>query len=201
MLMAAALAKLLCENWKGPQINKEDIITTMLIHDIGNIAKMDFNTYEVLPEEKKDMAYWQGVQKEFIKKYGADDHIATFNIASELGLKPRILWLVINKIFIHNEMIAASDDYELKICAYSDQRTGPNGIMPLKDRFDELRRRYGNKPGASINHPRVKYLIESAFEIERQILKFVSLRSFYNLNQKIPSIMDELSRYVIYVSK
>jgi hypothetical protein len=200
MLMATAMAKLLCENWRGPSVNRDDIITTMLIHDIGNIAKMDFSNYKVLPDENKGITYWQGIQQEFIKKYGADDHVATFNIASELGLKPRILWLVINKIFVHNEMIAASDDYELKICAYSDQRTGPYGIVSLKERFDELRRRYGNRAGASINHPRAKHLIESAFEIEKQVLQFTSLSKNSDIiNQKIPGIISELSRYMIRI--
>jgi len=195
MLMATSMAKLICEKWRGPPINPEDIITTMLIHDIGNIAKMDFSSLEKLPEDEKDLSYWQLVQQEFIKKYGADDHIATFNIASELRLKPRILWLVINKIFVHNEMIAASDDFDLKICAYSDQKTGPDGIVSLKVRFDELKKRYGTKTSASINHPRSEYLIKSSFEIEKQVLQFASIGSDDLVNQKISSMTQSLLRY------
>ena len=159
MLRTAAIAKLICENWKGPSINQKDIITTMLVHDIGNIAKMDFSTIDSVPEEKKDINYWQKIKQEFIMKYGSDDHIATFNVVSELKVKSRILWMVINKIFVHNEMIANSSDYELKICAYSDQIAGPHGVVPLNERFDELRKRYGNKPNASINHPRINLSI------------------------------------------
>lgn len=197
MLMATAMAKLLCENWKGPSINQEDIVTTMLIHDIGNIAKMDFSNYDYLPEENRDINYWKGVQKDFIRKYGTDDHIATFNIASELKLRPRILWLVINKIFVHNEMIAASRDYNLKICAYSDQRTGPNGIVSLKERFDELKTRYGTKAAASINHPRAKYLIESAFEIEKQVLSFTSIGLTDVIEGRIFDVIPDLSEFII----
>ena len=197
MLRATAIAKLLCENWIGPTISQEDIITTMLIHDMGNIAKMDFSSYDLLPEENKDIIYWQNIKQDFIKKYGADDHIATFNIASELGLKPRILWLVINKIFLHNEMITSYNDYELKICAYSDQCAGPYGIVSLKDRFDELMKRYGDKPNASINHPRSKYLIESAYEIERQILKHTSFGPSAIVNKKISDLMHDLIGYRI----
>lgn len=197
MLRATAIAKLLCENWRGPSISQKDIITTMLIHDMGNIAKMDFSSYEVLPEENKDIAYWQSVKQEFIRKYGADDHVATFNIASELGLESRILWIVINKIFVNNEMIVTSSNYELKICAYSDQRAGPNGIVSLKDRFDELRKRYGDKANASINHPRSKYLIESAFEIEKQILEFISIGPSDIVNQTISDTMYDLLGHMI----
>ncbi|MEM3458979.1 MAG: hypothetical protein QXN36_00100 [Candidatus Bathyarchaeia archaeon] len=200
MLTATAMAKILCENWIGPSVNMDDIITTMLIHDIGNIAKMDFSAQNTLPEENKNINFWQNVQQEFIRKYGADDHIATFNVASELGLKPRILWLVINKIFVHNELIAASSDYELKICAYSDQRTGPQGIVPLRDRFKELKIRYRNRPNASINHPRIKYLIESAYKIEKQVLKFTSLRSSSITKNMVADKMKEVIEYAIRVN-
>lgn len=197
MLRASAIAKLLCENWKGPSINQDNITAAMLIHDMGNIAKMDFNSGETLSGDMKIANTWQDIKQNFINKYGADDHIATFNIASEIGLKSQILWLVINKIFVHNEMIAASNNYELKICAYSDQRAGPSGIVSLKERFDELRSRYGKRANASINHPRIKHLIESAFEIEKQVLKFTSIESPDIANQRISGIMRDLLKYVI----
>ena len=197
MLRAAAFAELLSENWRGTPINLQDIMTTMLIHDIGNIAKMDFTNYNDSNEEKDSRVYWETIKKKFIRKYGADDHIATFNIASELELNPRILWLVINKIFVHNEMIANLNDYDLKICAYSDQRTGPNGIVSLKDRFEELKKRYGKKPNASINHPRSGYLIESALKIEKQILKNTSIGSADILNEKISERKNNLLKYEI----
>jgi hypothetical protein len=195
MLMASSLAKLICEKWRGHSVNVSDILTTMLIHDIGNIAKMDFSSLEKLPEENKDLGHWQSVQQAFIKKYGADDHIATFNIASELSLSTRIRWLVINKIFVHNEMIAASDDFDLKICAYADQKTGPDGIVSLEDRFAELRGRYGSKPGASINHPRIEYLIRSSFEIEKQVLHFVSMESDESVNNRVRMMTESLYDY------
>lgn len=197
MLRTTSIARLLCEKWTGPTISQKDIITTMLIHDIGNITKIDFSNYEVLTKKNKDITYWRRMKQNFIRKYGTDDHIATFNISSELRLKPRILWLVINKIFIHNEMIAASTDYELKICAYSDQCTGPYGIVSLKDRFDELRERYGTKASASINHPRSKCLVEAAFEIEKQVLEFTSIGPLDIVNQTVSNTMSNLLGYMI----
>lgn len=200
MLRSAALAQLICEHWDGPPIHKEVITTTMLIHDIGNIAKMDFGQGAEPIDEYGDANYWRRIQIEFIRKYGADDHIATFNVATELGLGRRILWLVINKIFIHNEMISASNDYELKICAYSDQHIGPRGVVSLEERFSELRRRYGSKTNASINHPRIEYLIESAFEIERQVMEFTSLESTQITELAIGAILENLPEYEMKTS-
>jgi hypothetical protein len=94
-------------------------------------------------------------------------------------------------------MIAASDDFDLKICAYADQKTGPDGIVSLKDRFTELRERYGNKSGASINHPRIEYLIRSSFEIERQILHFASIESAESVNSRVRMMTESLADYGI----
>jgi len=197
MLRSAALAQLICEHWNGPPIDKEVIATTMLIHDIGNIAKMDFGRDGEPADEYGNTDYWRKIQEGFIKKYGVDDHIATFNVASDLGLSTRVLWLVINKIFIHNEMISASNDYELKICAYSDQHIGPCGVVSLEERFSELRRRYGSRTNASINHPRIEYLIGSAFEIERQVLESTSLESAQITDSAIATMLGDLSEYEI----
>ncbi len=197
MLKSAALAQLICKHWNGPSIDREVITSTMFIHDIGNIAKMDFGQAAETADEHGDVDYWREIQREFIEKYGADDHIATFNVATELGLDRRILWLVINKIFIHNEMISASNDYELKICAYADQHIGPRGVVSLEERFSELRRRYGSRLKASINHPRIEHLIDSAFAIERQVIESSSLESAQITDSAIAATLEGLSEYEI----
>jgi hypothetical protein len=197
MLRSAALTYLLCQKWEGPSINKQQILIVMLIHDMGNFAKIDYSKEEFLPSGDKDIYYWQKKKQDFINNYGADDHVATFNIASELGFDSSILWVVLNKIFINNEMIANSDNYELKICAYADQRVGPEGIVSLKDRFDELKERYGSKSNASINHPRSEYLIKAAFDIEDQVLSYTSIESSDTLNKKISSMIEKFLQYKI----
>lgn len=199
MLRAAALSSIMCNNWKGPQIDRERIITVMLLHDMGNIVKMNLTKKEYLPPENQDINYWKDLQNKYIMRYGTDDHIVTYNILFELGLEKDYLWLVLNKIFINNEMIANSDNYELIICAYADQRTGPQGIVTLQERFEELRRRYGNNPQASINHPRVQYLIDAAYKIEAQILQYTTINISKITNSEILLEMESLSKYKVKV--
>ncbi len=199
MLMAAALSNIICNSWKGQQINRERIVTVMLLHDMGNVVKMNLTKKEYLPPENQDISYWRALQNKYIVRYGTDDHIVTYNILAELGLDKDYLWLVLNKIFINNEMIANSNNYELKICAYADQRAGPNGIVTLQERFDELRRRYGNNPQASINHPRAQYLINAAYEIESQILQYTSVDLSQLTNKEISLEMENLSKYRVKV--
>jgi hypothetical protein len=171
----------------------------MLLHDMGNVVKMNLTKKEYLPPENQDISYWEDLQNKYIARYGTDDHIVTYNILAELGLDKDYLWLVLNKIFINNEMIANSNNYELKICAYADQRTGPNGIVTLQERFDELRRRYGNNPQASINHPRAQYLISAAYNIERQILQYTSVDLFQITDREISLEMENLNKYRVKV--
>lgn len=47
MHRTAAVAEIICDNWKGPQINKDTVVAVSLIHDLGNIAKMNFAVDEL----------------------------------------------------------------------------------------------------------------------------------------------------------
>ena len=199
MLRASAVSKIITDNWRGSEINQKRIITVMLLHDMGNVVKIKVDNSKDLLINNKDSSFWKNLQRKYIKKYGTDDHIITYNILSELGLNKEYLWLVINKIFINNEMIAASKNFELKICAYSDQVSGPTGILLLQERFDELRERYGNNPLASINHPRIEYLISSAFKIENQIDNKTSVELKKITNKQLNKEFEELKDYIISV--
>ena len=178
MFRSAACAEFICDHWKGPKINKNDILAVLLIHDIGNIVKMDFNDEQnlmIMEEEAKNIEFWKERQRLVISKYGNDDHIVTSKIADELCINNRLKFLLENKIFIKNEFILNTGDWDIKICAYSDQRIGPFGIMLLKDRFNEAKARYANKKNTSMTHPKVDIFIECAYKIENQILENTSL--------------------------
>ena len=55
-----------------------------------------------------------------------------------------------------NEEIMNSDSFEIKICAYCDERVSPHGVESIKDRLEDAKRRYkgttsvwGNKEKAN----------------------------------------------------
>lgn len=175
MLRTAGVAKLIMENWKGPELNQDDVMTTMLVHDLGNIAKMDVENKEF--------------KKNFIQRYGNDDHIATYNIVKEIGLKSRVLGLILNHIFPNNERTADVEDYELKICTYSDQRVAPFGVVSLDERFEDLKERY---PGAEDRYPRTEQLIEAAHQIEEQVLERTTLQASDITEKKVSGYFDNL---------
>ena len=45
-----------------------------------------------------------------------------------------------------NEETLNSNSYERKICAYCDQRVAPDGVVGIKERLEDAKVRYKNKP-------------------------------------------------------
>ncbi len=178
MLRAAAVGNLICDQWKGPKINPEDIVAVLLIHDFGNIVKMDLGSevgLKLIGEEAKRVRYWKRVKQEVIQKYGKDDYLVSEKIAEELEVSERLKSILKNKVFNNNEFSVKSDDYDIKIAAYADQRIGPFGVLSLQERFRELRERYASRENENVNNPKIELFIECAFEIEQQIFRNTTL--------------------------
>src|SRR5438045_2401455 len=88
-LRAASVGAYIADHWNiKQQIDKDGIIQTLLLHDMGNIIKFDFDDSELNPSDEKE--YWKAVQKEFVEKYGHDEHIATNMIAKEIGVTAKV---------------------------------------------------------------------------------------------------------------
>jgi 5'-deoxynucleotidase YfbR-like HD superfamily hydrolase len=146
MLRVASVAYIVCESFQE-KVDKDNIITACLLHDMGNILKFNMDLFPDFfqPEGKE---FWQKVKKEYENKYGSDEHIATMKIVEELQLGNRILELVDSFQFSLADKNAKVEDYGRKICVYADMRVEPRGIVSMEHRFEEGRKRfYLNKPG------------------------------------------------------
>jgi len=178
MLRATSVAQLICDHWIGPAINKENIILSVLLHDIGNIVKMDLKNkvgIDLLGKEKKRLDYWKKVKQEVIKKYGTDEHVVSEAIVKETGASKRILEIMENHVFKSNNAIIKSNDWDTKIVAYADQRTGPRGILSLQDRFQDIRERYGKRLFI-LAGPNPELLFDCGVEIEKQVITKTTLK-------------------------
>lgn len=180
MFRAATIAEMVCDNWQGPEICREDIIATNLIHDLGNIVKMDFKTRAglklIVKKDLEKIKYWQRIQQETIKKYGSIDHVVTEKMAVEIGLNKRQEFLLANKEFRKNKFIYESDDFDLKICAYGDQRSGPFGVLTVQQRKNDWQKRYKNREKIKKITGDSNLLFAYTKKIEKQIFKHVSIR-------------------------
>jgi hypothetical protein len=162
MLRVAGVATIILDHWQGSSVDRGSLIRVLLLHDIGNVVKMDDPGVAA-------------VRLRYEQRYGADDHQVSLDIGREIGLSDAELDLMSRKVFLRNDQTRDGPDCAAKIGAYADQRVAPSGVLPLLERLAEGVARYRDKPGSSMNNPRTPALIEAAAEIEAQIQRWTSI--------------------------
>lgn len=139
-LRVAACAWQICDSL-DIEVDKQSVVTACLLHDMGNIIKFDLNYF---PEFNKPegVDYWKEVQKDFIDRYGNNEHHATIKIASELGFRDNVVKLIDAIDHKHVEENKHLMTLEEKISVYVDNRVNPHKIVSIHDRGEEARLRY-----------------------------------------------------------
>lgn len=197
MLRVAAVASLICDNFTE-FVDKEKIVTTCLLHDMGNIIK--FKT-GVIPEffEPEGVEYWQKVKENYIAKYGSNEHEANIKIMQELGMPEDMVFIVDQNRFglicKHKE----SSDMKVKIVHYSDGRVDPHGVVSYEERMEEGKRRYsGHKASiGGVTEEKRLELVACGKEIEKQIFAKCRIKPEDITNETVVPIVSELRNFVI----
>jgi HD superfamily phosphodiesterase len=88
----AAVAFQICDSL-DIKIDKESILKTCLLHDMGNIIKFNLSYF---PEwnNPEGIEYWQKIKDDYITKYGNNEHHATIKITKDIGVDSYILELI-----------------------------------------------------------------------------------------------------------
>jgi len=198
-LRVAAVACIICEH-ATVSVDKDSIIKACLIHDMANIVKFILGSIPGSVEDK-GLEYWQNVQKEYISKYGNDEHTATFTIAQELGMDNNVCELI-NSIGFHTaKENLESEDFNRKICAYADMRVTPYGVDTLLNRLQNLKERYhGRNKTSNLDLGYEKDSLEEniiARELFENSLKKIEIQIFKNCNLNPEDIMDEVVKSVV----
>ena len=190
MLRVAACSNLIIDNWNGPKIDKESIIRVCLLHDMGNMVK--------IPEDfSKDQEFLK-IRKKYFDKYGTNDHEINLEIGKQEGLTEQELTILDGKRSRKNEETLKSNSYERKICAYCDQRVAPDGVVSIKERLEDAKVRYKNKPlSVWSNEEKANHLIECSLGIEKQIMKYCKLKPEDINDFSIKEYIEQLKVYDI----
>lgn len=189
MLRVAACGNLILDNWIGDKIDKDSLIRILLLHDMGNIVK-------ITPDQNSNPIFL-AFREEWIRKYGNDDHVITEEICRIEGLTEEEIKIMNDKIFMKNDRTAKSNSYITKIASYCDQRVAPNGVSSLQERMEEGKIRYQNRPGTSFNNPRTDEMINSAIQIENQIMKYCKLEKNQINDETIEEYITKLREFNI----
>jgi len=186
MLSVSSVAFSIADKFNS-SLKKEDIIKACLLHDMGNIIKFDLSN-NLFNLSEKDLNHLRKVKKEFEDKYGFDDHEATYTIVSEIGVSENILKLIKSFGFSNSCNIAEGNNFEKKICGYSDMRVVPYGVVSLQKRLSDIRVRYESK--YSINEFNMgKTCLE---RIEKQIFEQINIKPSDITDESIKKIVEEL---------
>ena len=189
MLRVAACCKLIIDNLDDIKINKDTIIRVSLLHDMGNIAKIKDN-----PDNDLEFI---NIRNKYIDKFGSDDHLISIEIGKEVGLTNYELEIMKEKESKRNEEIMKSNSFDVKICAYSDERVSPNGVESIKDRLEDAKERYKGTNSIWGTEEKANHLIECALEIEKQIMKYCKIKPEDINDKNIEKYIEELKEYEI----
>lgn len=142
MFRVAALGSLICDRLVSQQVDKDLIVKTLLLHDMGNILKFDFERLDLFEEsDKKNVETYKQAQQDFRLKYGSDPDDATLAIIEELTDDERVGILCEEAHWLNLEKFIDTNRWDAKICTYCDMRTGPFGLLSLPERIKDLKHR------------------------------------------------------------
>lgn len=190
MLRVAACSNLIIANWSGLEIDKEAIIRVSLLHDMGNMVK--------IPESFSKDGNFIKTRKKYFEKYGTNDHEINLEIGKAEGLSNKEIEILDGKRSRKNEETLNSNSYERKICAYCDQRVAPNGVVGIKERLEDAKVRYKDKPlSVWSNEEKANHLIECSLGIEKQIMQYCSINPEDINDQTIKIYIEKLKEYNI----
>lgn len=190
MLRVAACSSLIIDNWTGVEIDNKAIIRVCLLHDMGNIVK--------IPEDFSKEQEFLKIRKKYFDKYGTNDHEINLEIGKQEGLTEQELTILDGKRSRKNEETLKSNSYERKICAYCDQRVAPDGVVSIKERLEDAKVRYKNKPlSVWSNEEKANHLIECSLGIEKQIMQYCKLKPEDINDFSIKEYIEKLKTYNI----
>jgi hypothetical protein len=192
MLRVAGVAKILLEHATEP-VETENIIQTCLLHDMGNILKFDLLKF---PDflEPQGLEYWQKVKDDFARKYGPDEHQASLQIVKEIGVSERVIELIDSISFLKTKSNLESKDLTKMICAYSDDRVDPRGVVSLEGRIIDLEKRYGPRYPSEEDKERRRIFATQARLVEQYIFEHSTTLPEEIGDQSVEKYFDQLKK-------
>jgi hypothetical protein len=194
MLRVGSVASLICESFFEP-LQYAEVQAATLLHDMGNILKFNLSLF---PDflEPEGLDYWQGIKTEFEQKYGKDEHQATLEIARELNMNSRVIELIDSISFSLAQSNAQSNDFEKKICAYSDLRVTPFGVVSLAERLEEGRKRWKlNKGSDPYNQDLFDQMSPFLPQIEQQIFAHTPITADQITDEAVNDTINKLKEF------
>lgn len=190
-IRVAAVAMQICDGFDLP-LDKNNLVLACLLHDMGNIVKFRLREFPQFMDGE-DIEYWEGIQKEYIDKYGNDDYEANMAIISEIGVDKRV-YDIADAVGFHNWCSVDNNGaWEHKIASYADSRVSPFGILSLDDRLIDANNRYKD-----VDHFTNDYkdnLYDCVRDFEKQIFEHLNFNPSEITDKSIEKYINELKNF------
>jgi hypothetical protein len=190
-LRVASVAMQICDSFDLP-LNRRDLALGCLLHDMGNIVKFRLRAFPDMLVGQ-DIDYWEKIQKECIKKYGAEEHEANMCVVKDIGVSKEVFDIV-DAVGFHNWCITLNDgSWEHKIASYADSRVAPFGVLSLHDRLMDANKRY---EGISTTDDSERDMLYScAHQMEKDIFMHTSISPDEITESSISKYLKELESF------
>ncbi|MGM5480055.1 MAG: HD domain-containing protein [Nanobdellota archaeon] len=177
MKQVAAIGKFLCTHL-NQDLDTDCVVAALLLHDLGNVVKFDLDSplsEQLCSQDEKERL--RILQSDLKERYGKNADEATKRMVEKLKVPKKVKWLLENATWLNIEKVRDSNSIELKICAYADYRVSPKGIVSLKKRLHDLRRRYHDYPHTnSLPEDKVKKRDNAYYDIEKQLFSKTDIK-------------------------
>lgn len=195
-LQVASVAWFIC-NSLDLEIDKNIVVTTCLLHDMGNVIKFNLNqTKSVFGLSDTEVDDISKIKNEFIEKYGDDEHEATIKIIKELELLERVVSLAGENRFSYMCKHSMGGDLMQKIIHYADGRVGPHGILSYNDRMNDANKRYKDHK-LSIEEEERDRLVNCGRDIEKYIFSHTNIKPEDITDEAIAPYIEKFKKFEI----
>lgn len=196
MLRVSAVAEYLMEHWHGPDVDQRLIIETLLVHDLGNLMKMDLNSalgMRFFDSDEKDKPYWLKVQKQ-MRRFGTNSDEVTLSILAEIQANENVIRLVrtmTGKAMVEKQ----TPEIAHQLCWYADMRVGPQGVMSIEERMTDLIDRYAHRDAEWSDPEKIAILRQRRLEIENALLSQTDVSAPMLTNETLAPIVERLRHW------
>ncbi len=190
----ASLMELLLNHWHGPELDKELLIETMLLHDLGNLVKFDLtDTTPIMLLSETELPMYRALQAKWHQKYGKVVDAVTVSFIKELRLAngPTMSQIILAHTDGTQATTVAQNDWSQKLCDYTDFRIAPHGLVTLQQRFDDLSKRYAARESGWKTPEKVAEKLSFFTTIETQLQAQIGR----DLDQIVAADLEPLPRW------
>ena len=141
MLRVAALAEIIGEHWQAEKIDLNSIVQACLLHDIAKPLTFDPAKQAQFGASETEIGRLTELQAMIRSTYSANEHEASVKICQKVGCSPAAVEIVDDLEWEYIDRWLVVDKVRSLIAIYCDMRIGPQRILPLVTRINDLKTR------------------------------------------------------------